>query len=166
MRTESRDGKQEAAAAFVVAEECGNVEALCQTFLKWGQVTFSQRGKATTTTKKWRRGWGLAPPLASGGCRPAGVGQRPPPGAWAGWGRRGRAGAEAAAPATCVALDLVRTPGRGLGVPSAAFQELPQGNPESPPWLRSATPASRAGPAMCCLIPGIRASGGGGVRGR
>lgn len=26
-------------------------------FLKWGQVTFSQRGKATTTTKKkWRRG--------------------------------------------------------------------------------------------------------------
>ncbi|XP_071469667.1 uncharacterized protein [Marmota flaviventris] len=34
------------------AEECGNVEALCQTFLKWGQVTFSQRGKATTTTKK------------------------------------------------------------------------------------------------------------------
>lgn len=53
MKTESRDRKQkEAAAAFVVAEECGNVEALCQTFLKWGQVTFSQRGKATTTTKK------------------------------------------------------------------------------------------------------------------
>lgn len=50
---DSRDRKQrEAAAAFVVAEECGNVEALCQTFLKWGQVTFSQRGKATTTTKK------------------------------------------------------------------------------------------------------------------
>lgn len=58
VKTESRDRKQkEAAAAFVVAEECGNVEALCQTFLKWGQVTFSQRGKATTTTKKkWRRG--------------------------------------------------------------------------------------------------------------
>ena len=53
VKTESRDRKQkEAAAAFVVAEECGNVEALCQTFLKWGQVTFSQRGKATTTTKK------------------------------------------------------------------------------------------------------------------
>lgn len=33
MKTESRDRKQkEAAAAFVVAEECGNVEALCQTF--------------------------------------------------------------------------------------------------------------------------------------
>lgn len=31
-------------------------------FLKWGQVTFSQRGKATTTTKKkkWRRGRGTA----------------------------------------------------------------------------------------------------------
>lgn len=84
-----------------------------------------------------------------------------------GWmGPEGEGGPEAAAPATCVALDLVRTPGRGLGVPSAAFQELPQGSLESPPWLRCATPASRGGPAMCCLIPGIRASGGGGVRGR
>ena len=58
MKTESRDRKQEAAAAFIVAEDSGKVEALCQTFLKWGQVTFSQRGKATTTTKKWRRGGG------------------------------------------------------------------------------------------------------------
>lgn len=57
--TESRDRKQkEAAIVFVVAEECGNVEALCQTFLKWGQVTFSQRGKATTTTTKKSEGWG------------------------------------------------------------------------------------------------------------
>jgi hypothetical protein len=53
---DSRDRKQkEVAAAFVVAEECRKVEALCQTFWEWGQVTFSQRGKATTTTK-WRRG--------------------------------------------------------------------------------------------------------------
>lgn len=59
MKTESRDRKQkEAAVVFVVAEECGNVEALCQTFLKWGQVTFSQRGKATTTTTKKSEGWG------------------------------------------------------------------------------------------------------------
>ncbi|XP_062356249.1 uncharacterized protein LOC134048461 [Cinclus cinclus] len=51
--TESRDRKQkEAAAAFVVGEECGNVEALCQTFLKRGQVTFSQRGKAREKKKK------------------------------------------------------------------------------------------------------------------
>lgn len=56
MKTESRDRKQkEAAAAFVVGEECGNVEALCQTFLKRGQVTFSQRGKARGK-KKLRRG--------------------------------------------------------------------------------------------------------------
>lgn len=53
MKTESRDRKQkEAAAAFVVGEECGNVEALCQTFLKRGQVTFSQRGKAREKKKK------------------------------------------------------------------------------------------------------------------
>uniref|UniRef100_A0A8C5JPN7 Cyclin dependent kinase 6 n=2 Tax=Passeriformes TaxID=9126 RepID=A0A8C5JPN7_JUNHY len=56
VKTESRDRKQkEAAAAFVVGEECGNVEALCQTFLKRGQVTFSQRGKAREK-KKLRRG--------------------------------------------------------------------------------------------------------------
>lgn len=57
--TESRDGKQkEAAAAFVVAEECGNVEAPCQTCCKRGQVAFSRRGKATTrtTTKATGRG--------------------------------------------------------------------------------------------------------------
>lgn len=68
VKTESRDRKQkEAAAAFVVAEECGNVEALCQTFLKWGQDTFSQRGKATTTTKKKveeRGGKGTAAPVS------------------------------------------------------------------------------------------------------
>lgn len=46
MKTESRDRKEKkAAAAFVVWLECGNVEALCQTFLKRGQITFSQRGK-------------------------------------------------------------------------------------------------------------------------
>lgn len=71
VKTESRDRKQkEAAAAFVVAEECGNVEALCQTFLKWGQVTFSQRGKATTTTKKSggeRGGKALLLPFLSAG---------------------------------------------------------------------------------------------------
>lgn len=62
VKTESRDRKQkEAAAVFVVAEECGNVEALCQTFLKWGQVTFSQRGKATSTTTKWG---GMAAPAS------------------------------------------------------------------------------------------------------
>ena len=59
MKTESRDRKQkEMAAAFAVKEECRKVEALCQRFLKWGQVTFSQHGKATTTATKWRRGGG------------------------------------------------------------------------------------------------------------
>lgn len=74
MKTESRDRKQkEAAAAFVVAEECGNVEALCQTFLKWGQVTFSQRGKATTTTKKSAGGGGgTAAPVSLRRSRPSG----------------------------------------------------------------------------------------------
>lgn len=97
MKTESRDRKQkEAAAAFVVAEECGNVEALCQTFLKWGQDTFSQRGKATTTTtKKWRRGGEkalLLPFLSAGAYSPGSEGGEP------GRAVRGQAGAAGAVP--------------------------------------------------------------------
>ena len=108
MKTESRDRKQkEAAAAFVVAEECGNVEALCQTFLKWGQVTFSQRGKATTTTKKkWRRGGGkgTAAPVSLRRSRQSGE-------------RGGRAGAGGAGPGG----GSGRSSLRGWDVPDASF---------------------------------------------
>ena len=99
------------AAAFVVAEECRKVEALCQTFLKWGQVTFSQRGKATTTTKvEEERGLGTAAPVW--GC----VGPR----GWEGCPLREPGldkGAKAIAPATCVALDPRARPG-------GAFRQL------------------------------------------
>lgn len=150
MKTESRDRKQkEAAAAFVVAEECGNVEALCQTFLKWGQVTFSQRGKATTTTKK-SGGEGekkaLRLPFLSGeadrpggagGARaqlPAGVG-RPrrflrrgaggrTPAAGGGRPREGRAGRPAAAPPPPVwPSTWRRPPGHARGALYSAFKE-------------------------------------------
>lgn len=96
MKTESRDRKQkEAAVVFVVAEECGNVEAVCQTFLKWGQVTFSQRGKATTTTTKKSGGWGkaLLLPFLSAGAEGPGS-ERGEPAQTV----RGRAGAAGAVP--------------------------------------------------------------------
>ena len=139
-KTEIRDRKQkEAAAAFVVAEECGNVEALCQTFLKWGQVTFSQRGKTTTnttTTTKEGEGRGLGTAAPSGKCRPAGVGRLPPPGAWAGHRQKGRTGAKALAPATCVALD-----------------PRPRAGGSFPQLFRKALKGAGSGPALarwCC----------------
>lgn len=137
MKTESRDRKQkEAAAAFVVAEECGNVEALCQTFLKWGQVTFSQRGKATTTTKKkWRRGEKkalLLPFLSAGAEGPGSEGGEP--------GRevRGRAGAAGAVPcgggtsATLPPLQSLGLEGPGAGTLEGAAR--PAATPPLPVW--------------------------------
>lgn len=58
MKTESRDRKQkEAAAAFVVAEECGNVEALCQTFFEMGSSHIQPAWESNNNNKKkWRRG--------------------------------------------------------------------------------------------------------------
>lgn len=86
--------------------------------------------ESNNNNKKWRRGIGFSTAArVRGGCKPVGVGQRPPPGAWAGWGRRGRASAEAVAPATCVALDLVRTPGRSLGGSFRSFSGTPSREP-------------------------------------
>lgn len=138
VKTESRDRKQkEAAAAFVVAEECGNVEALCQTFLKWGQVTFSQRGKATTTTKKVDgAGDGgearLLPFLSAGADSPGSEGGEP------GRAVRGPAGAAGAAPCGGGTSPPLPSPpgggqdwgwegacGRGRAAPLAAAPPLP-----------------------------------------
>lgn len=69
-----------------------------------------------------------------------------------GWTRpEGEGGAEAAAPATCVALDLARTPGRGLGVLSAAFQESSQGSRESLCLGRAMLGRHPVGVAPCVL---------------
>lgn len=68
-KTESRDRKQkEAAAGFVVAEECGNVEALCQTFFETGSSHIQpaweseggeeRRGKKPTPQPEPMRGGG------------------------------------------------------------------------------------------------------------
>lgn len=77
----------------------------CQTFLKWGQVTFSQRGKATTTKKAWT-GTGEAVGCSRSPPEPTVRGARGRAGAGGCGARRGAAG---------------RSSLRGGDVPAASF---------------------------------------------
>lgn len=154
MKTESRDRKQkEAAAAFVVAEECGNVEALCQTFLKWGQVTFSQRGKATTTTKKvdgaGDRGEARLLPFLSAGADSPGS-------------KAGRAGAGGAGPSG----GSGRSSLRGWDVPAASFaagRRAGLGRGGGP--REGAGGAARRGSSATCVALGLAPTAGSSARG-
>lgn len=119
-------------------------------FFEMGSSHIQPAWESNNNNKKVEEGRGLVTAARVRGGRPAGVGGLPPPGAWAGHRQSGRVGAKAAAPATCVALDLARTRGRGLGGPFlCVLRNLSKELQEALPGRRGAPLAPSGGRAMC-----------------
>lgn len=135
-------------------------------FFEMGSSHIQPAWESNNNNKKVEEGMGLSTAARVQGVQARGGGTAAASGSL-GWmrpegegGRRGRGSRYLCGPRPCA------DPRARSGGSFRSFSGTPSREPGESALAAQCTPAPSGGPAMCCLIPGRRASGGGGVRGR